>query len=144
MCNWGLRVRSARKPAQSDQSHICELKELSRPQVCVILTTRTLNKLISSSNVHNLSQHYKTFLCLTQLRMTFFLLVNAKMPTIVGILAFISRLNMTSFLLMNFTMPTSVGILTFISRINTILLSFKARKLFDFQHLNYYEQLKLS
>ena len=45
---------------------------------------------------------YKTFLCSTQLSMKFILLINVKMPTI-------------------------VGILTFVSRINTIATSFKAR-----------------
>ena len=35
----------------------------------------------------------KLFLCSTQLSMDFFLLINVKMPTIVGILTFISRKN---------------------------------------------------
>ena len=35
----------------------------------------------------------KLFLCSTQLSMEFFLLVNVKMPTFVGILTFISRKN---------------------------------------------------
>ena len=41
-----------------------------------------------------------------------------------------------------FKMPTSVGILTFISMINTTSESLKARKVFIFQHFNFYEQLK--
>ena len=36
------------------------------------------------------AQGYKTFFCSTQLSMTFFLLINIKMPTIVGILTFMS------------------------------------------------------
>ena len=36
---------------------------------------------------------YKTFLCSTQLSMKFFLLINVKMPRIVGIFTFISRKN---------------------------------------------------
>ena len=36
---------------------------------------------------------YKTFLCSTQLSMKFFLLINVKMPTIVGILIFMSGKN---------------------------------------------------
>ena len=35
----------------------------------------------------------KLFACSTQLNMKFFLLINVKMPTIVGILTFISRKN---------------------------------------------------
>ena len=35
----------------------------------------------------------KLFSCSTQLRLTFILLINVKMPTIVGILTFISRIN---------------------------------------------------
>ena len=38
-------------------------------------------------------QGYTTFSCSTQVSMKIFLLINAKMPTIVGILAFISRKN---------------------------------------------------
>ena len=36
---------------------------------------------------------YKTFSCSTQLSMKFFLLINVKMPTIVGILTFMSVKN---------------------------------------------------
>ena len=38
----------------------------------------------------------KPFSCSTQLSMTFILLINVKMPTIVGILLFISRINTAS------------------------------------------------
>ena len=38
-------------------------------------------------------QGYKRFSCSTQLSMIFILLINVKMPTIVGILTFISRIN---------------------------------------------------
>ena len=38
----------------------------------------------------------KHFTCSTQLSMKFILLVNVKMPTIVGILTFMSRINVTS------------------------------------------------
>ena len=58
---------------------------------------------------------YKTFSTLTHLNMEFSLLINVKMPTI-------------------------VGILTFISRTNTSLI-FRARKIFIIQHLIFYEQL---
>ena len=39
-------------------------------------------------------------------------------------------------------MPTIIGILTFISMINTSSESLKARTVFIFQHFNFYEQLK--
>ena len=41
-------------------------------------------------------RRYKTFLCSTQLSAKFILLINIKMPTIVGILTFISMINTTS------------------------------------------------
>ena len=44
----------------------------------------------------------------------FILLINVKMPTIVGILTFMSRI-------LNVKMPAIVGILTFMSRINFML-----------------------
>ena len=42
------------------------------------------------------AQGYKTFSCSTQLSTKFILLINVKMPTIVGILTFISMINTTS------------------------------------------------
>ena len=58
----------------------------------------------------------KLFSCSTQLSKKFIQLINVKMPII-------------------------VGILTFISMINTAPESFKARKIFIFQHFTFYEQL---
>ena len=43
---------------------------------------------------------------------------------------------------MNVKMPTIVGILTFISRINTSSESLKARNTYIFQRFSFYEQLK--
>ena len=57
------------------------------------------------------------FLCSTQLSMKFSLLINVKMPTI-------------------------VGILTFISRINTTSERLKARNFFICWYFSFYEQLK--
>ena len=57
------------------------------------------------------------FSCSTQLRMKFILLINVKMPTI-------------------------VGILTFISMINTTSERLKARNLFSCPYFSFYEQLK--
>ena len=48
----------------------------------------------------------------------FILLINVKMPTIVGILTFISILNL---------MPTIVGILTFVSILNLTSEGFESR-----------------
>ena len=42
----------------------------------------------------------------------------------------------------NVKMPTIVGILTFISKINTTPESFKARITFTFHHFTFNEQLK--
>ena len=59
----------------------------------------------------------KLFSCSTQLCMKFFLLINVKMPTI-------------------------VGILTFISMINTASKRFEARNFFICRYFSFYEQLK--
>ena len=59
----------------------------------------------------------KLCLCSTQLSMKFIMPINVKMPTIVGILTFISMINATS-------------------------ESLKTRKVFDFQHFRFYEYLK--
>ena len=53
--------------------------------------------------------------------MKFLLLINVKMPTVVGIITFKSRKNMKFLLLINVKMPTVVGIITFKSRKNNIL-----------------------
>ena len=45
-------------------------------------------------------------------------------------------------MLKNVKMPTSVGILTHMSIINTVFESLKAGKVFIFQSLSFYEQLK--
>ena len=45
-------------------------------------------------------------------------------------------------MLINDKMPTIVGILTFISMINTTYESLKTRKVFVFQHLFFYKKLK--
>ena len=46
-------------------------------------------------------------------------------------------------MLINVKMPTIVGFLTFISMINTPPASLKARKALKFQHFSFYEQLKV-
>ena len=45
-------------------------------------------------------------------------------------------------MLMNVKMPIIVGILTLISRVNTSSESLRARKVFIFHHFCFYEQLK--
>ena len=55
---------------------------------------------------------------------------NVKMPTIVGILTFISK------------MPTIVGIFTFISMVNVTSERLKARNFFIYRYFSFYEQLK--
>ena len=52
----------------------------------------------------------------------------------------------TKFILLinvNLYMPTIVGILTFISMINTTSERLKARNFFTFQYFSFYEQLKI-
>ena len=64
----------------------------------------------------------KLFSCSTQLITKLILLINVKMPTI--------------------KMPTIVGILTFISLINTPSERLKASNFFICLHFSFYEQLK--
>ena len=45
-------------------------------------------------------------------------------------------------MLINVRMPTIVGILTFISMINTTSESFEARNVIIFKHFSFYDQLK--
>ena len=54
----------------------------------------------------------KLFSCSSQLRLKFILLINVKMPTIVGILTFISRIN-CRFLCFNHQNSTDFAILIF-------------------------------
>ena len=61
------------------------------------------------------------------------MLKNVKMPTIVGILTFMS---------INVKMPTIVGILTFMSRINYQFLRFEPEFSTNFDCFSIYEQLK--
>ena len=88
------------------QSHMCfgkHTQHTSEPLVpimkfpdCVIVTilygvfiiSKTLTKLCKDQSW---PQGYKNISCSTQLRIKFFLLINVKMLTIVGILAFINR-----------------------------------------------------
>ena len=55
------------------------------------------------------TQVIKLFSCSTQLSMKFFLLINVKMPTIVGILTFMSRKNSIP----GFSVPEKCFILSF-------------------------------
>ena len=45
-------------------------------------------------------------------------------------------------MLMNVKMPTVIGILTLISKVNITSESLRARKVFIFHHFCFYEQLK--
>ena len=53
-----------------------------------------------------------------------------------------SQVSTKFIMLINIKMPTIVGILTFISMINTTPESLKARKVFIFQYFSFHEQLK--
>ena len=59
--------------------------------------TPTRDKLCAATSIIPIDTAVlKVFLCLTQLSMKFILLINVKMPTIVGILTFISKINKAS------------------------------------------------
>ena len=55
---------------------------------------------------------------------------------------FQAQLSMKFVMLINVKMPTIVGILTFKSIINTTSESLKARKVFISKHFSFYEQLE--
>ena len=87
----------------------------------------------------------KLFSCSTQLNMLIILLINVKMPTIVGILSLISMINTTSERLKArnfFICRYFVGILTFISMINTTSERLKDRNFFICRYFSFYDQLK--
>ena len=67
--------------------------------------------------VHSGPEVIKLFSCSTQMSTKFILLINVKMPTIVGILTFISMINTTSEVL-------------------------QARNIFICRYFSFYEQLK--
>ena len=72
-----------------------------------------------NNEIAQLARGDKTFPCSTQLSTKFILLINVKMPTIVGILTFISMIDTTS-----------------------ERLKGKARNFFICRFLSFYEQLK--
>ena len=59
-------------------------------------------------------------------------------PEIIKLFSCSTQLSTTFILLINVKMPTIVGILTFISRINTASERLKARKISVFQHFSFY------
>ena len=63
-------------------------------------------------------------------------------PEVIKLFSCSTQLSMIFVLLMNVKMPAIIGILTFMSMINTTSGSFKARKLYIFFSILVYEQLK--
>ena len=63
-------------------------------------------------------------------------------PEVIKLLPCSTQLRTQFILLINVKMPTIVGILTFISMINTSYESLKARNSYHFQHFSFYEDLK--
>ena len=64
-------------------------------------------------------------------------------PEVIKLCPCSTQLSTKFILLINVKMPTIVGILTFISRINTSYESLKAINTYLFQRFSFYEQLKL-
>ena len=63
-------------------------------------------------------------------------------PEVIKLFSFSTQLSMKFILLINVKMPTIVGILTFISMINTTSERLKARNFFICRYFSVYEQLK--
>ena len=64
-------------------------------------------------------------------------------PKVIKLLSCSTKLSTRFILLINVKMPTLVGILTFISMINTAYESLKARNFFICRYFSFYEQLKV-
>ena len=62
-------------------------------------------------------------------------------PKVIKLFPYSAQLSMKFILLINVKMPTVVGILTFISTINTPSERLKARNCFICQYCSFYEQL---
>ena len=65
-------------------------------------------------------------------------------PEVIKLLSCSTQLSTKFILLMNVKMPTVVGILTFISMIVTTSERLEARSFFICQYFSFYEQLKFS
>ena len=63
-------------------------------------------------------------------------------PEVKKLFSYSTQLSMEFIMLINVKMPTIVGILTFISMINTTPEGTKARKILTFEHFSFYK-LKL-
>ena len=63
-------------------------------------------------------------------------------PEVIKLFSHSTQLSMKFILLINVKIPTIVGILTFISMINTSSERVKARKFFICRYFSFYEQLK--
>ena len=62
-------------------------------------------------------------------------------PEVIKLFSYLTQLSMKFILLINVKMPTIVGILTFISMINTTSERLKARNFFICRYFSFYEQL---
>ena len=63
-------------------------------------------------------------------------------PKVIKLFSYSTQLSTKFILLINVKMPTIVGILTFISMINTTSERLKARNFFICRYSSFYEQLK--
>ena len=80
-------------------------------------------------------------MCLSNYKMYDIVLLSPGPEVIKGIPC-LTQLSTKSILLINVKMPTIVGILTFISMINTTSESLKAKNFFICRYFSFYEQLK--
>ena len=83
-------------PNSDPRDRFFKLQYCSQVNLCPSISF-VLIELIAESNIHNIlgpgPEVIKHFSCSTQLSMKFFLLINVKMPTVVGIVTCISRKN---------------------------------------------------
>ena len=64
-------------------------------------------------------------------------------PEVIQLFSCATQLSLNFILLTSVQIPTIVGILTFVSRKDTASESFRARKIIIFHHFSFYEQLKV-
>ena len=81
--------------------------------------------------------HNKTYVCLIVCQSSAVLA-----PEVIKLFSYSTQLSMKFILLINVKMPAIVGILTFISMINTTPDRLKARNFFICRYFSFYEQMK--
>ena len=108
-----------------------------------IVSNRKIPQTIATCFLHCLySTSFLSYQDCQQLPITLFL--SRQGPEVIKLFSCSTQLSMKFILLINVKMPTIVGILTFISMIDTTSERLEARNFFICRYFSFYEQLKFS